>query len=81
MNKLVEETTKRPISKALYKVPEIIGVSIFLGLIGIQIPMFILAILAPDYEVTFEKVMPGWLVVCLVGTLLYYRKNDWNAPK
>ena len=81
MDKSVEEKTKKPISKALYKAPEIIGVSIFLGLIGIQTPMFILALLAPDYEVTFEKVMPGWLVMCLVGTLLYYRKNDWNSPK
>lgn len=81
MDKPVEETIKRPFSKMLNKVPEIIGVSIFLGLIGIQIPMFILALLAPDYEVSFEKIMPGWLVMCLVGTFLYYRKNDWNSPK
>lgn len=81
MDKPVEKTTEGSIPKALYKVPEIIGVSVFLGLIGIQIPMFILAVLAPDYEVTFEKIMPGWLAICLVGTLLYYRKNDWNSPK
>jgi hypothetical protein len=37
MNKTAEETTKKSIPKALYKVPEIIGVSVFLGLIGIQV--------------------------------------------
>lgn len=81
MDKLEEETTKRSIPKALYKVPEIIGVGIFLSLIGIQIPMFILSVLAPDYEFVFEKVMPGWFVICLFGTFIYYQKNNWNSPK
>lgn len=81
MNKVAEKTTKGSMSKMLHKIPEIIGVSIGISLVGIGLPLFLLGILAPDYEATFESVMPGWFIICVVGTFIYYQKNNWDISK
>ncbi|MFZ3069368.1 MAG: hypothetical protein WA052_03600 [Microgenomates group bacterium] len=62
---------KNIISRLIHILPKSIGVGVGLGIIGIQVPMLILSILAPEYE-NWDGLLPRWIVVCVVISFVYF---------
>jgi hypothetical protein len=60
--------------KLIPKIPEIIGLGIGIGLIFMPAPLFILGILAPNYEININDLMFRWIAICIFLIFIYY----WN---
>lgn len=60
--------------KLLPKIPEIIGLGIGIGLISMTVPLAILGILVPNYEINTNDLMFRWMAICIFLMFIYY----WN---